>query len=72
MVEHGFFLMKYLVVRCETFCGVKKKDIFDKTFMKIIVFESYFIKLLLKDIVLPYEWNLFDKKNQCLSQKMNV
>ena len=39
---------------------------------KIIVFETYIIKLLLKYIVLPYEWNTFVKKDQCLSQKMNV
>ena len=36
---------------------------------KIIVFETYFIRLLLKYIVLPYEWNIFDKKRSMFESK---
>ena len=36
---------------------------------KFIVFETYFIKLLLKYIVLPYEWNIFDKKRSMFESK---
>ena len=69
VVKHDFFLMKYLVVRCETFCGLKKWHFWWNKISKIIVFETYFIKLLLKYIVLPYEWNIFDKKRSMFESK---
>ena len=75
MVEHWFFLMKYLVVRCETFFG-KKICIFDKTFYEKNVFKFIF-KPFIEIYILTYEWYIFDTKrlmfestNECLKKKL--
>ena len=60
--------MKYLVVRCETFCGLKK-NFFDKTNYEKLLFSNIFFIFLLKYIVLPYEWNIFDKKRSMFESK---
>ena len=76
-VEHGFFLMKYLVGRCETFLGKKKRSFLIKHFLKNYCFVNLFIRLLEKYIVLVYEWYIIDKKrlmfeskNECLIKNL--
>ena len=66
------FLMKYLVGTCETFFGEEKMNFLMKLIIKYCVFEGYFMKLLEKYIALLCEWSIYNKKDQCLSQKMNV
>ena len=53
MVEHVFFLMKYLVGRCETFFE-KKNDIFDKTNYEKMMFLIY----IFKSFIIIYSFTL--------------
>ena len=77
MVEHGFFLMKYLVVRCETFCGLKKLTFLIKQIIKNYCFWNIyfqtFIKIYSFTIWMEYFWqkrSMFESKNECLIKNL--
>ena len=77
VVKHVSFLMKYLVVRCETFCGLKKRTCLIKQFIKNYcfwnIFYQTFIKIYSFTIWMEYFWQkrlMFESKNECLIKNL--